>query len=278
MAIHSFTARLLEPGYALAHAEYCGRTCWKSDAKADDTTRKFLSRIIKAGHTSVLEHVGLLIGSDLDFSAWKHAYPVDKGYLVNARTLLAMCEHGMKRPVSDDRDINEFLDIVDEAEMVTQYRPTFEIVCDRAVSHEFVRHRVSVFSQESQRYVKYDDGVEIVINPGLEPDVKGQIIMSASGAFADYQGLRKAGVQPQIARSVLPNCCYTKLVVSSWMWEWDWFLQLRDDKAAHPDMRLIAGQIRDQLVAYRDLEKWQAKSNSFESLRQISPRFVIELP
>lgn len=42
------------------------------------------------------------------------------------------------------------------------YRFTFHIICDRAVSHELVRHRSLSFSQESQRYVKYKGDIEFI--------------------------------------------------------------------------------------------------------------------
>lgn len=38
-----------------------------------------------------------------------------------------------------------------------------EIVCDRGVSHELVRHRICAFSQESTRYVNYTNrGIEFI--------------------------------------------------------------------------------------------------------------------
>lgn len=45
---------------------------------------------------------------------------------------------------------------------IDYYRFTFHIICDRAVSHELVRHRSLSFSQESQRYVKYKDNIEFI--------------------------------------------------------------------------------------------------------------------
>jgi thymidylate synthase (FAD) len=39
----------------------------------------------------------------------------------------------------------------------------FHILCDRGISHEIVRHRVGMsYSQESTRYVKYKEGIEVV--------------------------------------------------------------------------------------------------------------------
>ena len=40
---------------------------------------------------------------------------------------------------------------------------TFAVICDRAVSHEWVRHRIGVaYSQESQRYVAYKKDLDVI--------------------------------------------------------------------------------------------------------------------
>jgi thymidylate synthase (FAD) len=58
----------------------------------------------------------------------------------------------------------------------------------------------------------------------------------------------EAGQKPQIARSVLPTCLMTEIAMSANLREWRHFLTLRCAPAAHPDMRVIAGLIRDILV------------------------------
>lgn len=35
---------------------------------------------------------------------------------------------------------------------------TVKVICDRGVTHEIVRHRISSYSQESTRYCNYADG------------------------------------------------------------------------------------------------------------------------
>lgn len=42
---------------------------------------------------------------------------------------------------------------------------SIRFICDRGVTHEMVRHRLSSFSQESTRYVGYGDAVEFIIPP-----------------------------------------------------------------------------------------------------------------
>ena len=52
-----------------------------------------------------------------------------------------------------------------------------------------------------------------------------------------YKELLSHGVQPQQARSVLPNSTKTEIVMTANLREWRHFLKLRTAKAAHPQMR-----------------------------------------
>ena len=47
---------------------------------------------------------------------------------------------------------------------------TVRFICDRGISHEIVRHRLASYSQESQRYVRYNGDIEF-INPRM-PNTK----------------------------------------------------------------------------------------------------------
>jgi thymidylate synthase (FAD) len=47
------------------------------------------------------------------------------------------------------------------------------------------------------------------------------------------------GVSPQIARSILPTCLKTEIVVTTNFREWRHILKLRTSSAAHPQIREI---------------------------------------
>lgn len=121
---------------------------------------------------------------------------------------------------------------------------TFRIICDRAIMAELTRHRIAAFTVESTRYVKYDD-LEVVTPFAIDDDdLKychwvGQM-RSAENA---YRTLINHGAKPEEARAVLPNCLKSELYMTANLREWRHILKLRTDKAAHPQMRLIAGQI-----------------------------------
>jgi thymidylate synthase (FAD) len=126
---------------------------------------------------------------------------------------------------------------------------SMRIICDRAISHEIVRHRIASYSQESTRYVNYTKakhgGGEIqFIHPvGLTPE---QLAFSER-AYQIEQGLYNEavalGMTPQQARDYLPNGVKTELVMTANAREWrDSFLALRTAKSAHPKIIIVAKQ------------------------------------
>ena len=114
---------------------------------------------------------------------------------------------------------------------------TVRLITDRAITHELVRHRVASFSQESQRYVSYDD-VEFIMPVGIDKDY--DLAMEAMYKAEDsYQTMRKMGLPPQLARCALPNMTKTEIIVTANLREWRHILKLRTSKAAHPQMRVL---------------------------------------
>lgn len=144
-------------------------------------------------------------------------------------------------------------DLTDEERRVHQ-DITVKFICDRGVSHELVRHRVASFAQESTRYCNYGGdkfGNEItVIRPSwckLGDDMYDSWRAGCYGAEAAYFTLLADGATPQEARSVLPNSLKTEVIVTMNVDGWEHFFGLRDDPAAHPDMREVAHMAKCQM-------------------------------
>lgn len=140
--------------------------------------------------------------------------------------------------------------------VIEHYSLTVRIVCDRGVTHEIVRHRLASYSQESTRYCNYTGdkfGNEItVIKPcyweeGSEEFANWKRAMLYAEEY--YFRLINNGATPQEARSVLPNSLKTEIVMTANLREWRHFLKLRTSKAAHPQMREIAGMILREFSA-----------------------------
>lgn len=145
-------------------------------------------------------------------------------------------------------------------------RYTVKFICDRGVSHEFVRHRVFSFAQESTRYCnyskdKFNNCITYILpvwckNVNIEDYEKNPKLMyNANGILTDneinflcglydtesrYLKLLENGWTPQQARAVLPNSLKTELVVTGFASDWERFFKLRDAGSAHPQARELA--------------------------------------
>lgn len=119
---------------------------------------------------------------------------------------------------------------------------TCRFITSRGVTHELVRHRLCAFSQESTRYVKYSDDVQIIEPWWFKNPKPGQYNIwesSINSSIVAYQNLLRIGASPQAARGVLPNDLKTDIVVTANLREWRHIISLRLDLAAHPDMRRV---------------------------------------
>lgn len=143
----------------LQHIERCGRTCYKSEDKiTEDSAEKFVKMLVNRGHTAMVEHGTIYLTLNMANRQEYFKYCTNKyseaisegeaekgtwvGYVTtNYRVLLQ----------------NDWLDDLQYLTEPTKHirRITVKFVCDRGVSHEFVRHRVFSFAQESTRYCNY---------------------------------------------------------------------------------------------------------------------------
>ena len=123
---------------------------------------------------------------------------------------------------------------------------TFHIICDRAIMAELTRHRHASFTVESTRYVKHDK-LTVIQPPLPTADAIIAFRWSLLEHERNYEMFIKNGERPEIARAVLPLCLATKLYMTANLREIRHILKLRSNKAAHPQMRQVAGQILDIL-------------------------------
>lgn len=139
--------------------------------------------------------------------------------------------------------------------MIEHAVASFRIITDRGISHEIVRHRVASFAQESTRYCnysadKFDGEISVIKPPGTDGAAYFPWWSGCRNAEVAYFEMLKAGCSPQIARSVLPTCLKTELVMTANFREWLHFIELRGAKAAHPQIRPIAHEINRILAGY----------------------------
>ena len=103
---------------------------------------------------------------------------------------------------------------------VLEHLPLTFLIKDisRACSHQLVRHRLASYSQQSQRYAKINTNEEWYIEPESIVTYSKNItdkyrdLMENIAEF--YQEMISKGIPKEDARMVLPNACFTSIVVS----------------------------------------------------------------
>jgi len=121
----------------------------------------------------------------------------------------------------------------------------------RVLTHQLVRHRIASYSQRSQRYVS-EKQFEFVVPPTVEKQ------LAADGMFHDtmkqiqaaYKYLVDSGIPKEDARFVLPNACETSIVVSMNPRAFRNFLNLRLDKKAQWEIKLLAALMLESIPDY----------------------------
>ena len=99
----------------------------------------------------------------------------------------------------------------------------------RALTHQLVRHRMASFNQQSQRYVKVKDGLDVIRpNTIAENEQASKIFDEAVKSAEDaYQKLVDLEIPAEDARYVLPNAAESKIVVTMNIRELLHFFSLR---------------------------------------------------
>ena len=260
--------------YIFKFIELAGRTCYKSEDKiTEDSAKQFVNRMIKSGHGAMLEHgtVYLTIPNTniTDNELYRYIsspyFSVFKGdcytYITtNYRVII-------------ENDWNESLKYITTPTKFHERRTTVKFICDRGVSHEFVRHRVFSFAQESTRYCnytkdKFNNELTFIIPCWIKDLEEGNYrdprqyfhtkhyntSNYASGLWfyncldveSLYTDLIEEGWKPQEARSILPNSLKTELIMTGFDSDWQNFFKLRCAPNAHPQAKELADMLKDK--------------------------------
>lgn len=257
------------------HIEWAGRHCYKSHDKTTATSaREFVGRIAKSGHGSVLEH-GTIYLAIPDFSAADKYLdnPYSKVNIVNKESngeFWCAVTTNYRVIVENDWD----MDLMYGCKPTSYHekRITAKFVCNRRISHEFVRHRKGSFSQESTRYCNYSKGKfgsQITyIKPSwwdvapeerenfLEGLLKTEeVYLSALKRWEERKpdkrfrtGFKGNPLSPQMASDILAMDLKTELIMTEFESDWEHFFKLRCSQAAHPDARYLANKLKSLMT------------------------------
>lgn len=118
---------------------------------------------------------------------------------------------------------------------------TVDAVIDRGITHEWVRHRIGAYTQESTRFVNYEKKIPPKFIKPFDVNEKGEsdwydVIERCEQA---YKTLLEKGCTPQIARSVFPNALASRLVTTYNLRNWRHFFLMRTSREAHPQIRQV---------------------------------------
>jgi thymidylate synthase (FAD) len=106
----------------------------------------------------------------------------------------------------------------------------------RAMTHQFVRHRLLAVSQKSQRYVS-EGNFEWVTPPSVPDGEKAEFDGDMEVMRAMYKKWKDKGLKNEDARFVLPNACTTEMVVSANFREWRHVFDVRCHRRAQWEIR-----------------------------------------
>lgn len=263
--------KLIEPSFEIItqdsgekgmyrHIEHCGRTCYKSlDKVTDNSAWPFIGRLISSKHLAMLEHGTVYLKIDTDSENIDERFICDR-YRHNpysrVNTGIDENHHHIVYVTTNYRVILEnywLTDLAYSCEQTDRHvkRYTVKFICNRQVSHEFVRHRVFSFAQESTRYCNYNKdkfGKELTFIKPVWYDespwyMKAILKACLKVIEVSYRFLIKHGWKPQQAATILPNALKTELIMTGFDDDWKHFFDLRalgTTGAPHPQAKQLA--------------------------------------
>lgn len=296
--------------------ELAGRTCYKSEDKiTENSAKEFVDRMIKLGHGAMLEHGTIYL--NVPEQTYTETLEDEFGKFNNPNNGLVdryrKNKYSKVNSVAADEELRKKYPKVRPFKLTHHYittnlrviiengwekdlewqceptehhekRITAKFICDRGVSHEFVRHRVFSFAQESQRYCNYNkdkfnneltfikptwlniptgdytywdgdwcDIDNMKIQLPSDNGVADNFLWCLNNARMQYRLLINKGLKPQEARAVLPNATKTELVMTGFESDWEHFFGLRCSGAAHPDAKKLADELKS-LMNVKNIE------------------------
>lgn len=256
--------------------EMAGRTAYKSeDHITEDSAKRFVKMLKDKKHGAALEHGtcyldipkevwnDLVDDHDLNFIdcpyQWFGYSGLTDDYIHLTTNYRVLVEHGyeslldgMVEPTEEDFE-NE----------IFKRRITVKFTCDRGVSHEFVRHRVFSFLQESTRYCNYGKdkfGNQITfIIPRWIHDIQEEIASTVDSAT----GLSREYFRDYQTDVLMNNLTTVDRTVSSYMDTLqaieDCYLDMTMEDGLKPQQarQILPNALKTELIMTGTIEQWE---------------------
>ena len=118
----------------------------------------------------------------------------------------------------------------------------------RAMTHQFVRHRIASYTQQSQRFVTYDTLEKYVTPKSIAENSNAKKIFDETleKISETYQKLLTVGIPKEDARFILPNAAKTNIIVTMNARELRHFFNLRCCTRSQWEIREVATEMLKQ--------------------------------
>ena len=245
--------------------ELAGKVCHKSENTiTEDSTKKFVDRMIKLGHGATLEFGTVYL------KVPKYKIYRDGAFQFNEPTYYTRnlyyktyCNNDYLYITTNYRYIIEnklehWLQFLCEPTEYHEKRICVKFICDRGILAEFTRHRKFSFMAESSRYNNYSKdkfGNELTfIKPcWLTGGMKSNLTYlewetTLQEIEKSYLMLTKNGWKAEEARSILPLSLKTELYMCGFAEDWEQFFELRCAANAHPQARELTIPLKEEFI------------------------------
>ena len=155
---------------------------------------------------------------------------------------------------------------------------TAEVLCDRAIGEEWLRHRIGEYTKESTRFVNYtQEGHPLqVIYPRTNIDTevgqKATWLYGIRQAATCYENLIAEGWAPEDARTVLPLSTAALFRCTYALSMWRYVFLMRTTQEAHHQIRELMTELLVQFqeripLLYDDIEPGSRQRDNLKKPR-----------
>ena len=152
-------------------------------------------------------------------------------------------------------DLRDHFNTEAECEIISKHFKVFKMKVDMPTFGQAVRHRIN-WQVLSRRYVSGERVPFSFYIADQMKKVRSYYSIDTEEAQLDtqdvidiclehYQAALAAGVKPQVARGIIPQCAYTEAWCAFQPKQFDSFINLRTDSHAQHEIRLLSCAMRD---------------------------------
>lgn len=259
---------LLKEDNFYSHVANCARVCYASNNNSNISDKQFCKNVLIANnHLSMFRHA--TIYCKYNKNDWNR-YTVDTFHLaqninvidigdlyiiMNGQSYLEFKRNNIAETLKIDSHI-----IKDLPNKLNEYkRFTFKVITQISTSRELNRVSPNNIAERSTRYCNYSkdkfDNQICICKPYYYDNLEIADQLAFINRMSEYEGnyLNRIsrGWKPEDAREFLPLCTATEVVYTYNIKEWRRIIDLRyygTTGKPHPNAKIIAGMIRDQLI------------------------------